>query len=412
MDRKQNGISLTGFILTAIVVIIVAPLLIIFGTAAVLQFTEEPTTFDTGAAENISFTPLKNIVPGIAPGDTIPDSLKLHSSNNNLDIVKFKDRYYFSFRSAPTHFASTQTILYVLSSGDANNWEYETEFKMGADLREPRFLVFRDKLFLYCFQGGTNPLAFQPDHMYASEFVSKGEWTEPKPIYEPGYVVWRAKEHNGKAYMSVYYGVGLYTNQSEPGHLRLLESDDGYNWRMVNGKEAYSKYSAEEGEFEFDDEGNLYATIRLEMLGGGVCFAPKEDISAWECKLTEYKYDSAVMFRHGADFYVIARRNVAGKYNRSSTLLPENMRSLWYLLRYSLTRKRTALYRVDKNNLELVPIMDFPSCGDTAYAGVVKTGADKYLVYNYSSNIDGFDWSWIGGQIAGSNIYSTELEFK
>ncbi len=374
-----------------------------------LQFETGRVEFDTQTASRIEYSPPEKIVPG--PG--LPPQVKPLKSNNNVDITRYKGRFYMAFRTAPTHFAAANTKLYVVSSADAKKWDHETTFKLDGDLREPRFLVFKDKLFLYFFKGGADPLSFAPEHIYATEFAARAKWAAPKPVYEPGYVVWRTKEFDGKAYMSVYYGVGLYSNETEPGHLRLLVSENGYDYRMVNNREVSNDVSAEEGEFEFDEKGNLYATIRLEMKGGKVCFAPRTAITEWDCRFTPFKYDSALMFRRGADFYVIARRNVAGPYNTASKLLPDFIKSKWYLARYSLTRKRTALYKLDKEKMELVPLFDFPTKGDTAYAGIVPVSMDKYLVVNYSSDIDGLDWSWLGGQIfGGSNIYSFTLEFR
>lgn len=375
-----------------------------------LQFSSEKPTFDTKAAARVSYSPLKQVVPG----EGLPEKVQALKSNNNLDITRYKGRWFMAFRTAPTHFASRDATLYVVSSSDLKKWDYEVKFNMSNDLREPRFMVFRNKLFLYFFQGGANPLAFVPDYIYATEYFSPRMWKQPMPIYEQGFVVWRAKEHDGKAYMSVYYGVGLYTDFDETNaksRLQLLESTDGYNWKPVGGRDVTTELSAEEGEFEFDDDGNLYATIRYEMKGGAVCRAPKEDLAAWKCRFTNYKYDSALMFRRGDDFYVVARRNVDGPFNKQSKLVPKRFRSLWYLLRYSGSRKRTCLYKIDKKKLELVPLFDFPSRGDTAYAGIAPAGPDRFMLFNYSSDVEGFDWSWIAGQLIGSRIYSTELKF-
>jgi hypothetical protein len=377
--------------------------------ALLMFFGKAPVDYDSEASRKISVSLPEKLVPG----DRIPEDLTVMRSNNNDDLIRHEGRFYMAFRTAPTHFASKKTILYVLSSTDRNVWEYETEVKMGSDVREPRFLEYKGKLFLYFFQGGNSMFSFVPNFIYVTELKSKGEWTKPKPVYEQGYVVWRVKEHRGVAYMSVYYGVGLYSKAERAAHLQLLESRDGYNWKLVGGKEIpTTETSAEEGEFEFDDAGNLYATIRHEMDGGSVCTAPKNDLSNWKCKFTVYKYDSALMFRQGGEIYVIARRNVDGPYNKQSSLIPSEWRSKYYLVRYSLTRKRTTLYRLDRDKLELVPILDFPSKGDTAYAGIAKLEENRYLVINYSTDPDGFDWNWIGGQLVGSNIYSMVLEFR
>ncbi len=389
----------------SIVVLIVG---LLVALAVYLQCVSEKAVFDAQTASGVTYSPLEKVIPG--PG--LPKEVMPQKSNNNVDIAKFNGRYYVAFRTAPTHFASPKAMLYVISSSDAKKWDFETKFNMKSDLREPRFLVFKGKLILYFFNGGAKMTEFAPKYMYETEFISQGKWTPARKFYEPGYVIWRAKEHNGKAIMSVYYGVGLYSNEKNPTSLRLLESDDGFNYKLVDNKEVSSATSSEEGEFEFDEQGNLYSTIRLEMKGGEVCSAQAAALTQWDCRFTPYKYDSALMFRHKGEFYVIARRNIAGTYNRNATWLPESLRSKWYLVRYSLTRKRTALYRLDRQDKVLVPVLDFPSRGDTAYAGMVQIDENRYLVINYSSDIDGFDWSWIGGQLAGSNLYTTVLTFK
>jgi hypothetical protein len=408
MKKPKTKKSLLLRIIKSVFLLCLVLFIVVFISLLYLQFHEVKTEFNLKEASLISYTPPVKIVPS----KRLPEKLKIYRSNNNLDIVKYKDKFYFAFRTAPTHFASKNTVIYVLSSSNLEKWDYETEFKFGCDLREPRFLVFKDKLFLYFFQAGSNPLSFTPKGIFVSKYISKGNWTTPKQIYKEGYVVWRVKAHKGKAYMSVYYGVGLYSNENQAGHLQLLESDDGYNYRLVNGKEIKTEYRGEEGEFEFDEQGNLYATIRFEWQGGAVCFANRKDITDWKCKFTTYKYDSALMFRHKNDFYVIARRNLDGPFNKTAIYLPAFLRSKYYLVRYSLTRKRTTLYKLNKELLTLEPVLDFPTRGDTAYAGITEISPTSYLVFNYSSEIDGFDWSWLGGQLTGSNIYSMIVKFK
>lgn len=389
--------------------LVLAPIVAVVMLLLYLIVQNEPARFDAKAAKGISYTPLVQIVPG--PG--MPEGLGIMKSTNNVDVIRSGGRWYMAFRTAPVHFASTKTALFVVGSDDRKTWKKEAEFHLNkSDLREPRFLEFKGKLILYLFRGGSNPMEFAPEYIYVTERTQDGNWTEPRRIFKKGFVVWRAKARGDAAYMSVYNGSGLYTTKERPGELRLLTSTDGYNWTPISAKPQVTDMGAEEGEFEFDDEGNLVATVRLEVQGGKVCTAPKEDLSAWSCRFTPYKYDSALMFRHGKDFYVIARRNVAGPFNRSIPLLPGNIRRGWYLARYSLTRKRTALYKVDVANRELIPLFDFPSKGDTAYAGYVPIDADDYWVVNYSSPIHGFDWNWLGGQIwGGSNLYETTLKF-
>ena len=65
-----------------------------------------------------------------------------------------------------------------------------------------------------------------------------------------------------------------------------------------------------------------------------------------------------------------------------------------------LSRKRTALYRVEPDRL--VRLSDLPSSSDTSYAGVVVQGGALYVDY-YTSRIDR-DWPWLFGMFMRSDI--------
>lgn len=374
---------------------------------AYLVHLEEPVSFEHHAAEGIRQTPWHPLAPG--PG--MPGELAFSNSTNNLDVTVYQGRYFVAMRTAPTHFASRHARIAVVSSTDRRQWEREAEFCFDTDLREPRFLVFNGKLFLYFFRAGRNPFAFAPQSIYAVERTGTRAWTEPRTIFRPGYVDWRLRTFQEKAYMSVYLGAGLYTTRDRPGDLRLLVSDDGYEWTPLSEAPQVSDVSAEEGEFDFDEEGNLFATVRLETRGALLCKASHGDLAHWQCRYTPYKYDSALMFRRGAAYYVIARRNVAGPFESGPYWLPTPLHRAWRLARYSLTRKRTCLYQFDTESLRMLPLFDLPGCGDTAYAGIAAIDANRYYVVNYSSAPDGFDWPWLGGQIAGSTLYDMELAF-
>lgn len=369
----------------------------------------EPVAFDVATAARITCSAPNALVPG--PG--LPQGLDILAANNNLDLARFAGRFFLAFRTSRTHFASAHDRIEVLSSTDRRKWQYEATFAVAdSGLREPRFLVFQDKLFLYFFSSGTHPLKFEPKHIHASERLSDAAWADEKRVFGPGYVPWRVRARDGRAYMSVYNGEGLYTTEDRAGDLRLLVSDDGYAWAPISDKPQVDAVGAEEGEFDFDDEGNLVATVRLETGGSLVCTAPKDDLTTWQTQFGPDKYDSAFMFRHGGQFYVVARRNVAGSFDRGADFLPPRLRRAYYLVRYSLTRKRTCLYRVDVAEKRLVPVLDFPSKGDTAFAGIVPLDEHSYYMANYSSPIKGPDWPWLFGQILPTRIYDTIIHFE
>ncbi len=368
-----------------------------------LATTAEPPRFPPGGDSGIAWTPWRQL----APGPTMPYSLG--ASNNNCDVIGFEGRTWLAFRTASVHFAAEDARLLVLSSADRVDWRLEHTVALGCDVREPRFAVIDGRLFFYYFRAGTDVFAFEPQAIQGCVLEADGRFSAPWDIHEPGYVVWRVRNRGDTAYMSVYDGAGLYTVADRPGDVRLLRSTDGRAWEAISAAPQITATGAEEGELCFDADGNLLATVRLEVQGSLVCRAPAEDLTRWETRFSPYKLDSAVMFPSGQDFYLIARRNVAGAFQRGSESWPASLRRGWSLARYSLTRKRTALYRIDADSLRAVPLLDFPSKGDTAFAGVLPLGDGRFWVVNYSSPLDGPDVPWLAGQLLESQLYESVL---
>lgn len=389
-------------------VILLTPAAALVVVVGVLAASSAPVTFDTTAAAKVTLRNLRDLAP--APG--LPPGLPLQRANNNVDIACHAGRWFLAFRTAPTHFASPDTRLIIVSSTDREKWEYESVIQMNSDAREPRLLVFKDKLFFYFFQAGRHPLRFEPQKTYAMERRGKADWTPPRPIYQPGYVAWRVKARGDLAYMSVYFGKGLYDTGGKRGEVRLLTSTDGYDWRPISDAPQLDDAGAEEPEFEFDEDGNLVVLIRREQEGGSyLCTARNDDLAHWKKSPSVFKYDSALMFQHDGALYVLARRNVAGASDREAGWLPGPFRRAWNLARYSLTRKRTALYRVDLDAMCLHPLFDLPGKGDTAFPAMAKMNEGLYYVVNYTNALDGPDWPWIFGQLRPTRLYGCELAF-
>jgi hypothetical protein len=361
----------------------------------------------------VSYSPLVQVVPG--PG--LPAPVKCLRSNNNLDIVNFDGKIFLAFRTAPTHFAGTKTHMYIVSSKDQKKWDFEAEVFMGSDMREPRFLVLGNKLMFYYFQAGKSIVAFSPQHIYAMERKGPGEWTKPVPVFEQGCVLWRSKLIDGKPYITTYCGEGEYTGGNSTLKIYLLTTSDGYKFTPVNPSRPVIATGGSETDFEIDSKGNLYGVIRNEGGDGKtwashVCKAPAGDLTNWSCVETPYKPDSPLVFKHDDDIYVIGRRSLDGAFDKGDRWMADSVESLYYLARFWWTKKRTCLYKLDKDSLALVPVLDFPSKGDTSFAGLIKQDNDHYLMYNYSSDPNGKDRVWMSGQLHKTFIYSTVISFQ
>lgn len=340
----------------------------------------------------------------------LPPQCKIQHSNNNLDIVKYQGRYYLAFRTAPSHFASKKAVMYVVSSADLETWQYETEFALQRDVREPRFAVYRDTLNLYFFTGGTKPMRFEPNEVLLTRKAGNGSWSEQQSVNLDGFVPWRLRIRADTLYLSAYYGRGLYKG-SHHSNLRLFYSTNGTGWHTLSTEPQIDILNAEEGEFIFDKKGDMYATVRLEGTGALVCKAPARNLSNWQQRRTKAKYDSALLFEHNDDIYLISRRNVDGDMDKVKNRKNDKQGRVHNLIRYSITRKVTALYKFDKDNLTVTPVIDFPSTGDNAYAGIAQVDANIYVVMNYSSDIAKRKKNWIRGQLGKTYIYWTKLRF-
>lgn len=327
-------------------------------------------------------------------------------AHNNLDLTLFKGRFYLAWRNAPSHFASAKTRLCIASSSDLKHWTCEEEIHLGADLREPRFLVWRGRLILFFFEAGTKMLKFEPRHTYATHRKASGEWAEPTAFPElDGWVPWRVKLHNGRPLLSSYYGENLY-NANHNSKIRLFTSDSLYSkWEPISAQPQYQGEAGEEAAFTFDEAGNMFGTIRREGFGGAVFRAPAGKLHQWKVKLKQRKYDSALMFRAHGGLYLLARRHPHPKpHGRSNS-------RRWNLLLYSVSAKRSALYRIHPTTLAATHLLDLPGKGDTAFAGITRhpIKTNTWVIANYTNPPEGPDYWWITGQLRPTLIYTMEL---
>jgi len=358
-------------------------------------------------AQTITFDDWKNLTTS----GKLPPECELQRSNNNLDLIKFNGLYYLVFRTAPTHFASKKSTMYVVSSPDLETWKYETKIAPGCDLREPKFAVYHDTLNLYFFTSGTNFFKFEPHQLMVCRTVGGGFWTTSQSVNMDGFVPWRVRERKDTLYLSAYYGKNLY-NGGHKSNLRLFYSTDALNWKPISVEPQVDILSAEEGEFIFDKSGNLFATVRLEGTGALICSADGKCLYNWKKIRLKTKFDSALLFTHKDDIYLISRRSLDGDIDKLKNRTNETKRRARNLIRYSITRKVTALYKLDKKNLSVTHILDFPSTGDTAFPGISQLDENNYVLMNYSSDIHGKKKSWIRGQLGKTYLYWTKLHFS
>jgi len=358
----------------------------------------------------------------VVPSEGLPAEAAPMNANNNLDVVRHGGRVYLAFRTGASHFAGEEVAMVVVSSTDEIHWSFETRITMGHDLREPRFLSWNGRLFLYFAMLGKDPLAFEPKGFRVTELTGAG-WTSPVDCYLPGFIPWRTKVERGAPYMITYVGgENIYQEEEpEPIEVHWLTTDDGLAWRpTVAGQPVVQSGGGSETDFVLLDDGALVAVVRNEegdALGWGskICRAEPEALGSWHCVADPKKYDSPLLFRRGGTVWLIARRNLTedGNYDLFMRDLTHQEQTRSYQAAYSGQRKRCSLWKIDPEALSATFVVDLPSRGDTCFPAILEPDANPLVIYNYSTPLDdsGADIPWLAAQIRRTMIYRTEVRF-
>jgi hypothetical protein len=380
--------------------------------------TDEPPLCETlGDCTEVGDAPAFTSPVVVAPSTDLPPQVVSQPSHNNLDIVWHQGRLFFAFRTAPNHFASADTWLYVVSTTDQQTWRFEGAFHEGRDLREPRFLSLAGELHLFYALLGTDPRAFEPGGSQRVTWRAPGEWSLPVSVFPGDFIPWRIKAVDGVAYLLGYSGgAGVYTGGDDAVEVHWLRSEDGSNWTaVVPGQPVVHTGGVSETDFAFLPDGGIVAVGRNEagqdgVFGSRICRAEASALGDWRCTDDPRKYDSPLVFSHGDQVWLIARRNVTGDghYDLRKPLTPEQQ---WGVNQaaYWMQPKRCALWRVDPDALTVTHALDLPSSGDTCFPSAIPTGPGQFLVYNYSSDFAQPDLTWLQGQDGPTFIYRTTL---
>ena len=370
------------------------------------------------AQEAPALTPAVTVVPS----DGLPPEVVDNRSNNNVHVISHAGRLYMVFRTAKWHIASEDAKLYVVSSRDQIRWRFEGAFEYGRDLREARLLSWHGHLYLYFALLGANPAQFEPGGTMATVQLAPGRWTPPRRILQDDFIPWAVKVHKGVPYMLGYTGGGgTFTPNPPDKNVYWLKTSDGFQWHAVEqGRAIVYQGQCGETDFAFRHDGSLVTACQTEnddALGWGakVCTAPPYHSARWTCRGDTRRLDSPFVFEDASGVYVIARRQPAfdGEYDLHYDSLPDrNAKFALYDASYAGTPKRCALWRIDPTPRAFHPVIDIPSKGDTCYPAVVPSDHGRYLVYNYTSPLDGPDEPWGTALLHGPTlIYRTTLAF-
>lgn len=164
--------------------------------------------------------------------------------NAFTSMVKWRDRYWVTFRNGTRHRAHDGRIL-VISSSDLEHWSGPTvAIDTSMDDRDPHLVVFQDRLFVAT---GSVDRKFENDeHLDGKLHVSRlvtalsvtddgVTWEEAWVAGEPFHFLWWMMAHDGYIYGAAYESrttveAGIQIRECRS---KLVRSGDGRKWEQV-----------------------------------------------------------------------------------------------------------------------------------------------------------------------------------
>ena len=320
--------------------------------------------------------------------------------NSNTDMIEWRGQFYLSYVSSPYHFGNDASIMHIKRSSDmGHTWDELSTFNPeNDDIRDPKFAVIGERLFLYALK---NDSFVAEPYITVYSYTEDGEnWTKFETVPElDGWLFWRPKTWDGETFYNAAYWW-------EHGKSVLLKSSDGINWEIVSTINEGERN--DETEIEFLSDGRMLATARLEyayFADGAfgdkrgatlitVSDPPYEDWSELTQSLVA-RLDGPYLFSYHDRIFAVGRYQP--DLGKSGPLTDQGS---------ILSRKRTALYEVRLDGL--VYLTDLPSAGDTSYEGLILVGNTAYISY-YTSPIDK-DYSWILGMLSPSQVRMAKVD--
>ncbi|WP_068142333.1 hypothetical protein [Roseimaritima ulvae] len=263
---------------------------------------------------------------------------------------------------------STSSII-VLSSDDAKTWNTVHQFSVPQrDTRDPHFLAFRGKLFLYTgtWYSGEGELPRKDydinKHLGFAVWTSDGKtWSDPQQMEGTyGHYIWRAVSDGETAYLCGRRKRGYSEAESGAGGAAilegaLLESSDGLHWKF---RSLFQTQQGNETAFLIEPDRTMVALSRQRGASAQLARAlpPYQE---WDRKTLPHYVGGPLLAKWGDHWLVGGRKNTD-------------------------QGPKTALYWLIDD--ELKPIAELPSGGDNSYPGFVALDAQHGLLSWYSSH--------------------------
>lgn len=307
--------------------------------------------------------------------------------NAFTDLIGFRGKLYLTFRSCPEgHGVSPTSSVLVLTSNDGAAWREAFRFSVpDRDVRDPHFLEFRGKLFVYTGTWLCDPE--RPDQRDMNQHLGYGAWSEDGELWSGpqflegtyGHYVWRAAALGGRAYLCGRRRRDFRHQFSgeEPRELiqsAMLESEDGLVFRTAA---LFAEAHGDETAFLFEPEGSVLAIIRGPGSRPAQVARAKPPYQEWTRRDLDRYLGGPLLAKWGSRYLVGGRKALPGE------------------------GPVTALHWLVDDQLQEAAVL--PSGGDNSYPGFVEVDESHGLLSYYSSH------EGSGTGAAPSAVYLAEL---
>ncbi len=322
--------------------------------------------------------------------------------NENTDLIRHDGTIYLVHRTAMSQVLGPNSSLFVYTSNDEGK-SFENVAVLPApsdrDIRDPHFYEVGGELWIKAL-ARLPVLSTRDSNVDTVAMLSRSpdgkSWSSWEEMGPHTWSFWRIKAQAGVYYTAAY--------EDGDKSVVLFSSQDGKTW--TKGPVVYdvSADTPLETELTFMPSGKLLALVRMdgtddELLGDvgrlrtKTCWSDPP-YSAFSCpdELSGARLDGPLSFFEGSRLLVVARRHIQGE-----------------------GKKRTALYeltgKLDGGPLALEDLGDFPSAGDTSYAGAVKLANGRWLVSYYAGDLEK-DEGWVFGMLDITDIWRATIDPK
>ncbi|MBN2294921.1 MAG: exo-alpha-sialidase [Pirellulales bacterium] len=281
--------------------------------------------------------------------------------NAFTDLVRFKDKWYMTFREAKCHmYDAPAGDIRVLTSKDGETWESAALIKYGTeddDLRDSKLSVTPDgKLMMVCALAPKENHRTRQSYAYLS---SDGvHWEGPHKIGEFDWWMWRVVwSPDGTAY-GLGYGC---EGESKNSILRLYRSKDGIDFETFLPRMTPQDRVNEAGMI-FRPDGSAVVLIRRDGKGAtnAIVGTSEGDLSKWTFKELKQRIGGPQILEVPGGHILASGRLYDGKV-------------------------RTSVGLLEPEKGKFTELLKLPSGGDTSYPGMVFHGGILWVSY-YSSH--------------------------